>query len=245
MSLGLLASLAWGNSVFSSWQIDQESGESTQPVATSSADQPEDSTEFEYTLVGALPDWISQFESREFTDSETDRHVLISSDTYEYQKEALDEAWSKAEQKVREYLNEHIAPGAGEALAVDRTYIQNNLTVQQHVQHYRTPNPYQDSDVIEMDHLLFYRAFVELGLGDRFDQWAGNRYEEHLVRSRVLQTALLVLSGIVVLGILYGFLHMNHRTRGFYAGRLQTVTLIAVLAVIVLAVALSNSFDWL
>ncbi len=200
---------------------------------------------YEYTPIGDLPDWIVEFDSAADSDEYAKSRFLVSSDTYEYQREAVGEVWSNAEIEVHRYLEDHIAPGAGRALNVTRDYISENLTRQQHVHKFRTPNPYYEKDADEPEHLVFYRGWAELSLDDEFDQWAGARYEEHLVRSRILQTAVFVLSGITLLGIAYGFLHLNHRTRGFYSGRLQTITLVAVAVVVVVVLALSNSFEWL
>ncbi len=246
MAILVGCSLVWTGAPVWTTQLDVETPVS-EASGTLSRPGSDSSLEYEFVPVGSLPDWVEHFDAETADAASDGRRMLVSSGMDPHRAEASRELWNNAEVLVKRYLDERIAAGAGEALQVQRDYIQNHLTVPQHVHMhlYRTPNPLFAADGNEPEHLMFHCGWAELNFDNEFDEWAGARYEEHLVHSRVLQTALVLLSGIALLGIVYGFLHLNHRTRGFYSGRLQTITLLAVLVVVAVFLALSNSFPWL
>lgn len=200
-------------------------------------------TDFEFTPVGKLPEWVSSFDEDGSVESSV---VLVASVEVRHQLDAERLMWEEAEVRVRDYLNRRIADGAGDILQLDRDQISEHLVTREpHLHLYRTPNPLFEGGNGETEHLEWYRCFARLSMDGSFDRWATDRYEERLVRSRLLQTGLLLFSGLALLGVAWSFLQMNHRTRGFYTGRLQTISLLAVLVVIALALALSNLFRWL
>ncbi|MEL7497490.1 MAG: hypothetical protein AAFN77_07760 [Planctomycetota bacterium] len=55
---------------------------------------------------------------------------------------------------------------------------------------------------------------------------------EALIRKRMVTAAILIGGLIVLLGVLFAYLRMEHITRGFYSARLQTVAVLTVLVVV-------------
>ena len=54
-------------------------------------------------------------------------------------------------------------------------------------------------------------------------------------RKRVIKVAVLVGVVIALLAVLFGYLRLDHATRGFYSGKLQTLAAIEVLLILGLA----------
>ncbi len=207
-----------------------------------------DSLEFDYVPVGAVPEWTHEPQPVEPSSS----RLVIASDYRHYEREANDELWSNAIAAVASKLDEKIARGAGELVSVNRELIKRKLLVpgRSHTQVYQTPlsvsmEPLDEESGDHGKFLEWHRCFIELNFNNEFHAWAAMEYERKIVESRVWQTALMVLSGLGLLVILFGFLHLNHRTQGVYTGRLQSLAMVAAIAIILAALALSNSIEWL
>ena len=207
-----------------------------------------ESLEFEFRPVGTVPEWTTADPS---TVSSSSRFV-IASDYRHYEREANEELWQNAIAAVARKLDERIALGAGRLVPVDRELIKSKLLIpgRSHTHVYQTPlsisiEPASEEGDDKTKFLEWHRCFMELELNKDFYDWATVEYERRIVESRVWQTALVVLSGFSLLVVLFGFLKFNHRTQGVYTGRLQSIAIFAAIAVIILALALSNSIVWL
>ncbi len=233
--------------------VDTETSVPGKPDSTGPAANDPDKADsnFEEVAVGSLPSWAHNTDEKTglpHNDGQIDanRRAVISSERFYREREAREDLLKRAERVVRNYLDDQIAKGAGSAIEIDPELIRERLLVpgHEHEQIYRIHAP-EYADAIGREYLERYEMWAELEFNTEFHQWAAAEYENHLVQSRVLQASLVVVSGIAMLGIAFGFLRANHRTRGVYAGRLQMVSLLALLVVMAAAVAIARTFQWL
>ena len=90
-----------------------------------------------------------------------------------------------------------------------------------------------------------YQCFAQLKFDREFESWAREQWSEKLVASRTLQVALISLGTLMGLGLLFGYCKADHKTRGFYSGRLQTIGIAMLVAVGGLIWWLATQFAWL
>lgn len=190
-----------------------------------------------------LPGWV---ERGSYVEGGTE-FMVISSEERAKEREAEDEMWASAKLEVDRKINELLAPSAADALNISRDYIREHLLVPDHVHKHSIyiKGSEELAEIRGSDTQHSFRFYSLLKLDKEFESWARSSWEEQLVRSRVRQTGLVGLSVIVCLTLLLGYFQLDHKTRGFYSGRLQTITLAVLLVLAVLALALSKSFIWL
>lgn len=82
-------------------------------------------------------------------------------------------------------------------------------------------------------------GLAELDLGDQetssvVAERAPDARSEKVLRNRVIAAAIFGGVVLALLGIVFGYLRMDHATRGFYSGRLQSIA--AASAIVVLLI---------
>lgn len=230
----------------------QETSDSTETVSTSSDSNVNDevSSPF-YTDVGERPDWVTK--GSYISGDPIEEFIVVMSEKRLRELDAEEELESRLIEAVHERIDEWFAPGAGKAIGVDLDYIRENL-IQHHPKcdangayhqlvHWSVPQDSQDMVGAEKGEAFQYCAQVKLD--DEFKAWAGKQWENRVVTSRTMQTGLVAASTILALGLAFGYFTVNHKTRGFYSGRLQTIGLAGLLIIGVAAWWLANQFVWL
>ena len=66
-----------------------------------------------------------------------------------------------------------------------------------------------------------YRAYFRLKLDPDFVQSAEENFKDEVTRKRLVSTGVAGGAVLSILAILFGYLRLNHATRGFYSRRLQ------------------------
>ncbi len=191
-----------------------------------------------------MPAWVSR---GSLVDENNVEFLVVSSQERFSQWEAQNELWLNVVSEVNRKIDEMIRPGAAEAIRISLEQIQEKWLgpEQVHLQVYRTRVP-EDLDIdIGEEFQRSYSYHVMVKLDESFRDWSFNAWENELTKSRVLQLGLVGLSVLGVLALAAAYFHVDHRTRGFYSGRLQLLIVAGVLILIAGGLALSNTFPWL
>ncbi len=75
----------------------------------------------------------------------------------------------------------------------------------------------------------------EAGLQTVAEQSSEERDNQSVVRQRLIMVAIVAGVVISLLAVLFGYLRLDHATRGFYSGKLQMVAVVEVLLILGLA----------
>lgn len=206
------------------------------------APEPASPATYEFETVGKNPDWIVSF-------SPTADHKLVSSRERQYQREAESDIRDKALAVTRDYIDDLIGPGAGAVLGLQTLaeLKEHGVLGKEYCELLRTESPLSGAsgDSSGPEYLTYHRHWQELDFNPEFQSWARAEYARCLTSSRIAQSGLIGGTVLAVLATVLGFLHLNHRTRGSYAGRLQKFTLAAVLVIVAIGVLLSQAIHWI
>ncbi len=71
----------------------------------------------------------------------------------------------------------------------------------------------------------FYRGYAQIRLDPEFRDELRHRVRQKKTRDRLLFTGLLAIGLMGLLGLIFGYLRVDHATRGFYTGRIQMISL--------------------
>jgi hypothetical protein len=86
--------------------------------------------------------------------------------------------------------------------------------------------PYQDENIrkvatdFELDDSNFYKGYAQLDFTDEFVNDMLKQYEELRLRDRLIGLGLASIGLIGSIGVLFGYLRLNHATRGLHSKRL-------------------------
>lgn len=79
---------------------------------------------------------------------------------------------------------------------------------------------------------VFYRGYAQLRLDQSFIEGVVHQSAESRMRYRLLLAGLCAAGLLGLLVVLFGYLRINHATRGFYNRRLQTISIMILIAII-------------
>lgn len=176
----------------------------------------------------SVPSWVSRGDYQ----VDTSDYHLISVQSNEGIRDCerlLNEALIDA---VEEYLQSSLHRRAPEYLAVDPSYIRNRLLVDEH------------KLVREME-TGGHRIYAQLRFDDDFRREFSIQWQKAQQQQRLANLAVLGSATFGFLFVVFGYFRLNHATRGFYAGRLQFLTGLAILALIVGGVFALRAFPWI
>ncbi len=109
------------------------------------------------------------------------------------------------------YIDRHLEYDASKFVVFSPSYIRKKLVREdRYVQKY-----------IRNRHSTNYYGFAQLAFDREFDGEIERAWEEVLQKYRLYQVGLWVAGVLIVLLIAFGYLQLDHATRGFYTGRLQ------------------------
>ncbi len=234
-------------------QQDDEASGDQQPAASAGRDRTLNPNPDLYSDAELLPDW-ALIPNRVEADGRTE-FVVVHSNALLQQREAREELEERMLDTVRRKVDEMFSPGAAAAIGIDLGYLRQNLLVPGNefcqVLYWDASTVMDAGDIATVSDTdraeprTAYRCFARLKLDSDFQQWATVTWHERQVRSRQMQIGLIFLSGVLMLVLAFGYFKANEKTRGIYSGRLQSMALIGLLAIIAAAVLLSKMFPWL
>ena len=224
-------------------EVDKESQNPNSLPSSSPLDEGVDDRISKSRVATPLPDWAIQG-SFEVNGIKT---CLIKSPERLEQAAARSELESEALKRVYAELDETIAPYASMVLRLTPERVLAHCLVpdRTHAQIIYTELADELAAELGQSREKSYRYYAQLRFDPAFHAWAQNVYETEVVSSRVQQLALAGGSLVCVLAIVFGFLRVNHQTRGFYRGRLQLLVLAGVLLLLVGAAQISTAICWL
>ena len=224
-----------------------------EPAATMavSIGEPGESDRSMYELVGTLPDWVTQ--GNHIDPDSGASLVIVKSQPRLKQREAEEELEELLVRVVQERVDDLFAPGAGKAIGIDMPFIQEHLIQKNEECHadgvyhqlLRWNVPESNREMLGSSQRDAYQCFAQLRIDREFENRAEKMWEEQLVVSRTMQTGLIALSMLLVLGLVFGYLSADHKTRGFYSRRLQTIGLAFLLMGGAVVWWLATRFAWL
>lgn len=201
--------------------------------------------------VGQPPAWVTK---GSYIDEETQAEfVLVSSDVLLRQREAEEELEERLILAVREKIDDLFVPDAGKAIGVDLHYIRTHLLQSAeecdsngfYTQLRRWAVSEENLNKVDSPERDAFQCYARICFDKEFESWARTQWENQLVVSRTKQIALFIMATMSVLALLFGYFTAEHKTRGFYSRRLQTVG-IGLLVVVGLVIWwLATSFAWL
>ncbi len=229
-------------------QTDQQAAEPITETAATLDDDGDDihvprDDEQSEEKVDPLPEWITR---GTYSDDEGNEFLVVAST----EEVSLPTAKRRLRQEIVEQLSrkidEYLIPGASRVIRIsDERIEQTWLPGHRYTEVLVTKLPVDIAVEVGTDVQKAYRCYSMLKLDDEFYAWANESWNHQLVRSRVFQTGVVGLAVIGLLSIVFGAFHLNHRTRGFYGGRLQLVSLAMLLILAAVVASVSNLFDWL
>ncbi|MGI9516874.1 MAG: hypothetical protein ACR2NP_07520 [Pirellulaceae bacterium] len=228
-----------------------ETAESEEEASDNQVDRTHNPDPDLYVRAESLPDWALTG-TRVELDSQTE-YIVVVSDPLLQQRESQADLEERLVATVNRKVDEMFSPGAADAIGIDLDYIRNNLLVPGHEycqELYWSPTTGVEPAGIEdaqgeNDLRTAYRCVAQLKLDPEFHKWATVTWREQQVRSRQMQIGLVFLAGVLMLLLAFGYFKANEKTQGFYSGRLQTIALVGLLAIIGAAIAMSKMFPWL
>jgi hypothetical protein len=145
------------------------------------------------------------------------------------------EADSAIDQAIRETIAAHFSKTfQSNEGQLNRTGIEfNELDLL--VPHTRIVRPFQSAELDERfgrQGCTYYRGYAQLRIDNDLLQSTRTALKRQKVSSRLKFAGLLGAGLIGILGVLFGYLRIDHATRGFYNRRLQTVTIVVIIAIV-------------
>ena len=239
-------------SISTSWPVLQESSDSPtkepSPAATPSEPQGTvdpiedlDAPISKSRSATVLPEWVKQ---GNFVDQGTE-YCLVQT------PESIDWATAKAslDKKIIETVHRKLDEHFGETTPKIINSVQSleNWLASDRVHAQVIYTELNDELASELGQTLekSYRYYAQLRLDDSFYDWAHQQREQRLVLSRVHQMGLMGGFLISVLAISFGFLRLNHQTRGFYRGRLQFLAFLGFLVLLLVVGNFAETIVWM
>ncbi len=189
-----------------------------------------------------LPAWVNQ---GTFHQDDCD-YLLVQTEGCNTPLEANNELNQQIKQAIAKILDQNISPTAGQQITFSEEYIRDHLLRENR----SIVKPYKDEFTTEMAERLgkeygeFYRGYAQLRLDDSFYQTAERRWLRETTRVRLLFIALYSMIAFALLTTTYGFLRLNHATRGFYSNRLFTIGLSTLLLLAAITLWIMSRVSW-
>lgn len=179
-----------------------------------------------------VPDWVQRGSYQD-----GDSHVLVVKTgqqpctTPAAADVALDPAIEKA-------IREHLVPLVGAAAANDFAATKEIINTRLLVPGTRIVRKCEEELSAELaqrygqEQAIFYRGYAQLRLEQSFIDEVKQLSSESKTRSRLLLAGICGAGLLGLLAVLFGYLRINHATRGFYNRRLQTISIMITIAII-------------
>ncbi len=153
-------------------------------------------------------------------------HSMVAVDTVE----GLD---AKLTEKTNEYINWYIGDDvASDAINYDIQFIKQHLLVKtEHRQR-------------EMSGEKVSAAYALLEFDESFRRQLDEQWRDAVSKRRVLFAGLIGGSVLALLGVVLSYFRLDSATRGFYTGRLQFVSIAAILTLIAVGVLMARWIPW-
>lgn len=188
------------------------------------------------------PAWV---EHGSFVDGD-DEYVLVKTDSsvqFAKHYQALMAIEPAMKQAVAKQLDKWFGAGAGEIAAIeDSSLLEPLVQHSRYVETYKIQLEEEYASRFETDSEEFYRGYALLKFDSEFRATAKGIWNRNLTRNRLIYAGVIGAGLLGILGVIYGFLHFNHLTRGFYVGRLQTISVVLVLLILVVSYFLARTF---
>ena len=226
------------------------------PPSSSSSEEPQNAADFEslnrmYRDVQPRPTWVIKGDFED-TANHT-KYLLVASEPRLKQREAEEELEERILEMVSRHVEDTVAAGAGDAIDVDLDYIRENLLeyhrecetdgIYHHVLMWQVTD--SNRGMLDADEREAYQCYAQLKVDSLFEDWAEKRWESQVVKSRTMQIGLIGVGVLFTMVLAFAYLAAEHKTRGFYSRRLQTVSFLCIVVAILSFWYLSSHFAWL
>ena len=154
--------------------------------------------------------------------------------------------------EIQNQLDEKYGEGVGQALDVTRSNLQTWLIphaqcdsdrIYHYVLNWQVPD--SQKSLLESENREAFQCFSQLKLDAEFHSWADTQWKKQIMTSRIFQLAIVGFSVLFTLVLAFAYLTAEHRTRGFYSKRLQTVGLIVLFIGLGAVIYFASRFEWL
>lgn len=144
-------------------------------------------------------------------------------------------------QHIRELIEEK-HPAASSQFLFDWANVSSNFVHKDRC----LVNEYSDEHTEELNKNLaadakYYRGYAQLLVTNDFHRKLSGDWRTQQTRRRLYQIALVMITVICLLTVLFVYLKLQSLTRGFYAGQLKFISLAIAVALIIAFVMLLNS----
>ena len=188
-----------------------------------------DAKSSEETGIESLPDWISK---GSYT-ADDNSSFLVAQTTEPYVSEL--EADSAINQAIQNAIAAHFLKTFQSSTAqLHRSGI-DFKKLDLLVPRTRIVLPFQSAELDERfgrQGCTYYRGYAQIHIGNDLLESIQTALRRQKVRRRLCVAGLLGAGLLGTLGVLFGYLRIDHATRGFYNRRLQTVTIVIIIAIV-------------
>jgi len=135
-------------------------------------------------------------------------------------------------------VRKHMIPLVGAATANDLVFTEETINKKLLVPGTRIVRKCEEDLSAELaqrygqEQAVFYRGYAQLRLDQSFIEGIIQQSAESRMRYRLLLAGLCGAGLLGLLAVLFGYLRINHATRGFYNRRLQTISIMIMIAII-------------
>ena len=182
-------------------------------------------------LSSAAPDWIRRGSYRE---GEVDYRLVSAGPAY-LQRVSEAELNELMVEITNRYIDERLGSRASDYVSYELKTIRERCLVTDHYYH----------DLQKYDVGPMYQSYAQLQFDEPFRQELDQRWRSARKRQRLVHAGFISVGvfGVLLLG--YGYLRLDHATRGFYTGRLQFVAGLAAIALLAVEAIALSSVPWL
>ena len=173
-----------------------------------------------------LPDWVDQGSHV----NEDGTFKVLNTEDFFLQSDASLVLRDRIQQAIEAFIDETSGTGASRFVTFEDGYIQRNLVEEETVIAKETVDPATKRKSKR------YAGYAKLRFDSRFADFVRQQYEQNFKTRRLQWACLSGLLGLTWLGAVHAYLRIDQATRHFYTRRLQTITIIACLIPMLVAV---------
>ncbi len=164
--------------------------------------------------------------------------------------EAISPAMQKAaNQQIDAWLGK---PGASQRIQLSTDFLRENLVVsvppaagqkpapRYEVHEFKSKYSPEFAKQLGREYGDFFCGYAQLRFDEEFKAHVLKEWDQILTQNRLLLTACIGVGFFSLLAVLFGYLRLNHMTRGFYTGRLQTVSAVVAVIVVIICILAAN-----
>ena len=217
---------------------------------SSDAVNPETGADTMYEDAVPLPNWVKRGDYED--EAQGAQYFLVASKKRLKQREAEGELEELLIAKIQNQINEKFGGEASRVLELPLTEIRKWVPrneqcdddgIYHHILIWQVPETLQSK--LNSENREAYQCFSQLKLDADFHRWAQSQWDKQIIKSRILQMAILGFSALFTLIVGFAYLTAEHKTRGFYSKRLQTVGLIVLFTGLAAMLYFASQFTWL